>query len=495
MTLHSGTGGWLIFASGCSGSEEAFSPQLDLDRLSFHQPVYHSTSMVGDSDCDTDSSYSGQSPETVGNIALPSDLKHQLALNPESPSLHFPSQSEKMTVLNGESMYEIRSCPTRDQDLITSPDAELPQYTCDWKLCAKNSTIQELPGDEPSYELESPSPFGGSRGRFGSIPSRPWIDPSRTASPSSQGAPDTPLTFDILHRRASESIEASSNSSCFNLQGIHLDLQNPKTEFGAAKKIKFLQNAKKADYVALSPNSEYAAFVFPNQVQVCRLSYGLGTFATSAIKVMLASGKKGKFIAAELSNTHLVAISDKEVYYAMSGWRSKKDVVLTFLYQIQACCYVPLETSPTSVNVRQIEQNVRVNCVAISPNSEIIALGQRVRPDGSDQASIGYHAAIQLYSTALVPRGSLRCQTAGDHEFPRHISFYADGQTLLYSNNRTLGQWTRHVKIWRETSLGALDAKVSAPPAQQMIAIRLTARAGPWRERDHLDNPGIPSIT
>ncbi|KAL8749763.1 MAG: hypothetical protein Q9184_006675, partial [Pyrenodesmia sp. 2 TL-2023] len=248
--------------------------------------------------------------------------------------------------------------------------------------------------------------------------------------------------------RVSESIEASSNSSCFNLQGINLDLLNPKAEFDVAKKIKFLQSVKKAEYVALSPNAEYAAFVFSNQVQVSRLSYGLGTFGNCAVKVVLGSGRKAKFFAAELSNTHLVAISDKE---------------------IQACCYVPLETSPTSVHVRQIEQNVRVNCVAISPNSEIIALGLRIRPNGPDQASIRYQAAIQLYSTALVPRESLKCRAAGDHEFPRHISFYADGQTMLYSNNRTLGQWTRHVNIWRETPLGALDAK--GPGAQGVTSM------------------------
>ncbi|KAL8915996.1 MAG: hypothetical protein Q9208_008750 [Pyrenodesmia sp. 3 TL-2023] len=425
---------------GSSESDEAFAPQLDLDRLPFRQSVCHGRSLDGDSDCDTDSSYSRQSPEVVGDMRFPSisDLKHQIAVNVGPPSFETASQSEKMTVLNCEPMYTIRSSAAKTQDLKISPNAEAPQYACGWQLCAKNSTIQELPGDEPSCELESPSLFGGSHGRFGSIPSRPWIDPSRTASPISHGAPDTPLTSETLHRRASQSIEGSSDSSCFNLQGLHLELQKPKTQLHVAKKIKFLQNAKKADYVALSPNSEYAAFVFPTQVQVCRLSYGLGALGTGAVKVMLASGKKAKFLAAELSNTHLIAISDKE---------------------IQVCCYVPLENSPTSVHVRQIEQNVRVNCVAISPSSDTIALGQRVRPGGLDRASIQYHAAIQLYSTALVPRESLKCQAAGEHEFPRHISFYADGQTMLYSNNRTLGQWTRHIKIWRESSLGALDAK------------------------------------
>ncbi|KAL8903943.1 MAG: hypothetical protein Q9207_003590 [Kuettlingeria erythrocarpa] len=443
-------------AQGAGEPEEGFPPQIDLDRLSFRRSVYHRESVDEDSDCDTHSSYSCQSPELIPDIASPpliSDLKHQIALTDELREIGNPNESEKMTVLTGE-----------PKPLTITPNSQLPQYARDWELCAKKSTIQELPGDEPAYELESPSLFCGSRGRFGSVPSHPWLGPTGISSQSSYGATDTPVTSEIVHSRASESIDASSNSSRFNLQGVLLDLQKPRTDVDVARKIKFLQNAKKADYIAFSPNNEHAAFIFPNQIQVCRLSYGVGGYGTFAIKVMLASGKKGKFVAAELSDTHLVAISDKEV---------------------QTCRYLPLETSPTSVTTRQIEHNVRVTCVAISPDSEVVALGQRVRPDGPDRASIRYQAAIQLYSTGLVLRESLKCQAAGDNEFPRHLSFYPDGQTLLYSNNRTLGHWTRTVNVRRETSLGALDAK--GPGAKGITSI--TPVSLPPQNAGHMNVP------
>ncbi len=301
--------------TGSSESEEGFPPQLDLDRLSFRQSVYHRKSLDGDSDCDTHSSYSYQSPELIPNIASSppiSDLKHQIALTDELREIRNPTESEKMTVLTGEPMYRHRSY-TASQPLTISPNFGVPQYTRDWQLCSKNSTIQELPGDEPAYELESPSLFCGSKGRSGSLPGHPWLGPTGMSSQSSYGATDTPLTSEIVHSRGSESIDASSNSSCFNLQGVLLDLQKPRTDVDVARKIKFLQNAKKADYIALSPNNEYAAFIFATEVQVCRLSFGVGGYGTFAIKAMLASGKKGKFVAAELSNTHLVAISEKEV--------------------------------------------------------------------------------------------------------------------------------------------------------------------------------------
>ena len=71
-----------------------------------------------------------------------------------------------------------------------------------------------------------------------------------------------------------------------------------------------------------------------------------------------------------------------------------------------------------------------------------------------------YYAAIQLYSIGLIPETTLMCQTAGDKEFPRHISFYDDGQAMLYSNNKTFGVWKRGVNGWTETPLGNLEAKV-----------------------------------
>lgn len=53
------------------------------------------------------------------------------------------------------------------------------------------------------------------------------------------------------------------------------------------------------------------------------------------------------------------------------------------------------------------------------------------------------------------------CQAAGDKEFPKQISFYNDGQAMLYSNNKTFGIWKREENGWTETALGNLEAKVT----------------------------------
>lgn len=79
---------------------------------------------------------------------------------------------------------------------------------------------------------------------------------------------------------------------------------------------------------------------------------------------------------------------------------------------------------------------------------------------GSGKGPPRYYAAIQIYSIDLTPETILMCHTAGDKEFPRHISFYDDGQALLYSNNKTFGLWKRGVSGWTETALGNLEARV-----------------------------------
>ena len=79
---------------------------------------------------------------------------------------------------------------------------------------------------------------------------------------------------------------------------------------------------------------------------------------------------------------------------------------------------------------------------------------------GSDRGVLRYYAAIQLYSRDLVPQTILLCRSAGEKEFPKHISFFDDGEALLYSNNKTFGLWRRGINGWTEKALGNLEAKV-----------------------------------
>lgn len=180
-------------------------------------------------------------------------------------------------------------------------------------LPPKNNVIQELPADEPSCELESPSPWNPTPGRLGSIPTFPYPEHSGLQSPSSLVSPQTPITPDIFLEPVSQAMSATSNLSFSSLQqGPLLELQNPKVAIDPAKKIKFLQSAKKAESVALSPNGEYVAFVFSDRVQVSHIT--MSSERVSESKVMLTSGRRsGKISTAALSDTHLVAVSDKEV--------------------------------------------------------------------------------------------------------------------------------------------------------------------------------------
>ena len=121
---------------------------------------------------------------------------------------------------------------------------------------------------------------------------------------------------------------------------------------------------------------------------------------------------------------------------------------------------MPFETSPTSVIVRRLDQEVFPTCIAISTRSDCIALGQRVGVGGPGRATVQNYASIQIYSPELIPKDKLKCQIASDHEFPRNISFFKDDDTFLYSNNRTFGEWTHGIDGWEEVALGTLDARV-----------------------------------
>lgn len=179
-------------------------------------------------------------------------------------------------------------------------------------------TIQELPTESPDLAHAQVQPHCEIVGTPSSS-TLPNLDHLGARSPSLPGQPITPLTPDIpspLMNRAPWPKGMSSKSSygSLNMRPANLQEQQVEVEACPARKIKFLNSRKRADYVSLSPDCTYAAFVFSDQVQVCRnISDWEGTGSLET-QVMLKSEKKaGKFTAACLSDTHLVAISDKQV--------------------------------------------------------------------------------------------------------------------------------------------------------------------------------------
>ena len=181
----------------------------------------------------------------------------------------------------------------------------------------RNDSIHELPGDVPYFAKTNRLPLRSEKGSVGSIPISPHPEYSTSSELEWQIQSETSSSPNIFSssgfRQDSESTATSSGSSSWNLKDLSLDFQVQRIDINPAQKVKFDQNAKRAASVALSPNNECAAFVFSNQIQVCRISTESETPSLGA-KVMLTLDKKSdQYIAACLSNTHLVAIASQEV--------------------------------------------------------------------------------------------------------------------------------------------------------------------------------------
>ena len=179
-------------------------------------------------------------------------------------------------------------------------------------------TIHELPAEPPARSPARPQPYRGPMGSSSSS-TLPDLDHSGTRSPSLPNPPITPLSpalpSPLLIRPPWPSAASSKSShSHGSIKVRPSNFQEQQVEVCSTRKVKFNNSRKRADYVSLSPDCTHAAFVFSDQVQVCRDVSNLEGNGGLETEVMLKLEKKaGKFIAASLSDTHLVAISDKQV--------------------------------------------------------------------------------------------------------------------------------------------------------------------------------------
>ncbi|KAL8706484.1 MAG: hypothetical protein Q9201_000468 [Fulgogasparrea decipioides] len=440
--------------SATTQSEQQVAEPLEQDDLSFQETIFNRGSLEKEDGEYSDTLRASRSPNSTTSLAsselpLYSDINHQLDDLQEMLKVSELGTYEVPAELDGEERPRDRALQGRDRLHSALSPLRLKN-----PLDIAHSTdgaVHELPAELPGLVgANSPSLYRNVG--TGIASPRPGLDQSEVQSPTLSCPLVTPLspTFPVTPpiRTASESTETHSTSSKGNLRLPLSDFHEQRVEVGAAKKVKF-GKGKKADYVALSPDCAYAAFVFSGQVQVNRIVSEWGEIQTSEAKVMLKLGEKaGKFVAAYLSSTHLVAISNTE---------------------IRICKYAPLELSPSSLVIRHLGQDVCANCVTISPFSDVIAVGLRVKANGPDRGPVRYYAAIQLYSLDLIPEMILKCQSAGDKEFPKCISFYGDGQAMLYSNNKTFGLWTHSINGWTETTLGSLEAK--GPGAKGITSI------------------------
>ena len=289
---------------------------------SYQETVGSYKSMTKDDDEYSDSQYASQSPTSASSILaspeppLYSDIENPLDDYQDMLKVNDFRRSEIHEGLKVEGPRKGSGFTDDSYHPNVSPLA--PTGPAD-NLYAIPDTIHELPAEPPARSHARPQPYRGPMGSSSSS-TLPDLDHSGTRSPSLPNPPVTPLSPALpspllIKSPWPKAVSAvSSKSSHGSIKIRPADFQEQHVEVCPSRKVKFLNSRKRADYVSLSPDCTHAAFVFSDQVQVCRNVSdweGIGSLET---EVMLKLDKKaGKFIAACLSDTHLVAISDKQV--------------------------------------------------------------------------------------------------------------------------------------------------------------------------------------
>ena len=403
---------------------------LESDAMSYRESVGSDESLYKFLDDYTDSLYMSQGSDSASSVLASSEGPFysdvETRLNDYQDVLKAASFGTRTSVASDR--YSNRA-PEKDTGpragLYGLDTSSLPFTKLAISPGITDDAIQELPAESLAHlysqhtEGQSHSEILGSSSPY-TLPGADYFKARNLYLP---GPPVTPLSPDRPSPLVVKAPWPTGMPTRYSPEISKIQVNNfleQRVELCSSRKVQFASNRKRADYVCLAQGNTCAAFVFSDQVQLCR---DIGDQKT---QVTLKQEKKsGRYITACLSNTHLAAISE----------------------------------SP-SVNVRPFNQDVHPLCLAISPKSDIIAVGQRIKA-GSSRGASRYHAAIQLYSANLVPVSLLPCQTARDNEFPKHISFYDDGQAMLYSNNKTFGLWKCGASGWIEIPLGSFEAKVA----------------------------------
>ncbi|KAI9798289.1 MAG: hypothetical protein M1833_004861 [Piccolia ochrophora] len=194
--------------------------------------------------------------------------------------------------------------------------------------------------------------------------------------------------------------------------------------------------AKPAESFALSPDNNYAAYGFRRDVEVCNLFNTTHAAMSIEADTVLSLSRKESLVDVAISLTHVVGISDDKVYLTEYHALSKNSA------------------KPVSA---RLEPDCQPTCVAISPNSDIIAIGQKARRHHSASASVENRAVLQLYNTNLEPIACLDCPFTQNLELPRHITFSHDAKVLICGGDMSYYAWTRFgSSMWREVALGQL---------------------------------------
>ncbi|KAI9845487.1 MAG: hypothetical protein M1837_004826 [Sclerophora amabilis] len=360
--------------------------------------------------------------------------------------------SEKSTRSTEAVSHLIRSSPNvgaRYSSLEVDPGKKVPSRVLHsiTHLSHQGDPMQRVGDTTLPYR---PPAVESNRQRRGSTPPLPILDqnfsweradtePELVSNAFQQQTPEdlrlSPNSESADHRRASRSTQSSSSLLTDDRRESASTMKIQRVETLKSGTVRFQDKSKRANSVVLSPNCQYVAYVFDREIQVCQTASSSDSITPE--RLMVLGKEEGSYIAAALSEKHVVAVTAKEVKVCEFN-------------QGQALL-APIRSDP-------LHANAVPKCIAITCNSDTIAVGLRVGST-SRKREVVHRAVIQLYSYDLTIGRTLECEGATQDGFPTNISFFADGQSILYSDERTYNVWTQRAMEWGKKRLGSVTAK------------------------------------
>ena len=287
--------------------------------FSYQETMVSYKSVTKEDDEYSESLYTSQSQNSASSIVaspeppLYSDIENPLVDCQDMPQVNDYRRSEVREEYEHEESPISRTAYTNDLcHTNVSPPTRIESAVNPYTI---PDTIHELPAEPPARSRARPHPYRGLGSRSSSTLSN--LDHIGARSPSLPNPPVTPLSPNLPSPLAirppwPKAISPKSSYSSIKVPLTHFQVE--QVEVCSTRKAKFLNGRKRADYVSLSPDCTHAAFVFSDQIQICRdVSDWEGAGRLEAEVMLKLEKKAGKYIAACVSDAFLVAISDKQV--------------------------------------------------------------------------------------------------------------------------------------------------------------------------------------
>ncbi|KAI9894306.1 MAG: hypothetical protein M1814_003062 [Vezdaea aestivalis] len=305
-------------------------------------------------------------------------------------------------------------------DVTRSPHGTTPDFS------SSNDGNVSQQGTSSPTSLYSPLPPSNSPSRSSPPMHNGYLSPEirsprpRGLSRSSNG------NHSPMPRQMSRSSDGQHPSDWVEVQSqVTIDsMEEQKME-------KVRLTSSKANYVAISPNGRFAAFVHKHTIQIAALSS-----ASSRTGTIMNADKGETFKAVALTNEYIAAYSAKAILICKYGEDLKPQ-------------------SP--IRRHTLDDSIIPQCIAMSRDSSWIAIGER-RTVNTPRAGHAITAAVQLYRNNLTPAQRLDCTDDQALELPKIISFNANGSTIMCSTTMKIFCWTLSSNTWQPVAVEPVRA-------------------------------------